>query len=546
VAVSRLPVRSDEGSDDDVGGLSLTDVLVRVHRRLAAHRTEVDDLNVFPVPDGDTGTNMLLTVRAAVEAANSFDADAPAAELREAVVRAALRGARGNSGVILSQVVRALAEETGPELDVPGLRAALGRARQLAYDAVAEPIEGTILTAIAVAADSAAAATGDLAAVTDRVRLDVHAAVARTPQQLDVLARAGVVDAGARGFALLCDALHGLVTGDDIDDVPAPHVHRSTEVVVEREAGSTDYRFEVQYLLELPDGAGDDAVAVELRRQLEGIGDSVVVVGSGGLLTVHVHTDDVGPAIELALRHGRPSRIEVVAFADQIAARAEARAAAAELGCVVVLPGHGLSALAEEVGAVVVHGAGGALPSVADLLDGVGAADATRILVLPGHRNAVPTAHQAAEVSRAEGGRELIVVDAAASAPAVLAALAVFDPSDPDAAATCAEAAGAVTPGEVVAAVRDADTPSGPVREGQWLGLLDGEVVAVADDPCDALEGLVAACDACELVTLVVGAGVDAAEQTRARDRVAAVLPDAEIDLVDGGQRPARYLLGFE
>ncbi|MFP5310732.1 MAG: DAK2 domain-containing protein [Actinomycetes bacterium] len=532
-----------------MGGLSLTDVLVRVQRRLAAHRTEVDDLNVFPVPDGDTGTNMLLTVRAAVEAAHALPTGAPAAELREAVVRAALRGARGNSGVILSQVVRALAEEVDGELDVDGWRRALARGRELAWQAVAEPVEGTILTAIAVAAESAAGASGDLADVTERVRLDVHAAVARTPQQLAVLAEAGVVDAGARGFALLCDAVHGLVTGEDVDDVPPPHVHRTTPVVVEREAGSSEYRFEVQYLLELPaDRAehADETVAAELRRQLEGIGDSVVVVGAGELLTVHVHTDDVGPAIELALRHGRPSRIEVVAFAEQIAARDEARAAAAALGCVVVLPGHGLAALAEEVGAVVVHGAGGALPSVADLLDGVGAAGAERIVVLPGHRNAVPTAHQAAEVSRAEGGREMLVVDEADSPAGVLAALAVFDPSDPDTLGEMSLAAGAVTPGEVVAAVRDAETPAGAVRRGQWLGVLDGDVVAVADDPCDALEAVAGRCADAELVTLVVGADVDADEQARARDCLTAALPDAEVDLVDGGQRPARYLLGFE
>jgi DAK2 domain fusion protein YloV len=525
-------------------------LLDRVHRVLGAHRREVDELNVFPVPDGDTGSNLVATVRSSLDA---LHAAAGTDDQLVEVVRGAMRGARGNSGVILSQVLRALVEAlTDEPLEADGFAALLDRARELAYDAVAEPVEGTILTAIRVAADVAGRERdAELAAVTRRVAVEVHGAVQRTPHQLAALREAGVVDAGARGFELVVDAIHGHLTGEALDeDLPGPHVRRDPDDG-RREAGSLEYAFEVQYLLE----ADGDAVA-PLRDALQELGDSVVVVEGGGLLTVHVHTNDVGPAIEAGLDQGRPSRIEVVHFGDQIAAQEAASAGVPDetrtVGCVAVLDGAGLRTIAERHGAVVVPGAAGRLPSVADLLNAAGEVTAEMIVVLPGHPNAVATGRQASAVSRAEGGRDLIVISAARTPASVLAALAVCDPTAGDADAVVAdmeEAAAAVRSGEVVAAVRDADTPIGTVREGQLLAVVDGEVRAVSDDPLDALAQVVSGCaeDACEVVTLILGAEVDDVERAAALRRIRDVLrDDVEVDVIDGGQRPVRYAVGTE
>ena len=525
-------------------------LLARVHAALASRRDIIDDLNVFPVPDGDTGTNMTLTVRAGLEALEATR-PAPGAELSRAVVRGALRGARGNSGVILSQVVRAVVEVvTGhSEVDARLYAQALARARDLAYEAVADPVEGTILTVVAAAADAARRAVAggcDLVATSAQVCAATAAAVELTRDQLEVLRAAGVVDAGARGFEVLVAAVHGHLTGEDppvrLDDAPAPY---------ELEPGGCQptlaHPFEVQYLLD-----ADDEDAAPLRSRLEQLGDSVVVVAAGGLLNIHVHTDEIGPAIEAGLDFGRPSDIEVVHFGDQMAARAVDRAAGrppASIGAVAVLSGGGATGIARDLGAVVVEGTAGELPSVADLLDAAGRVDAARVVILPGHLNAVATARTAVDVSVAEGGRELDVVEAAATPPAVLAALAMLD-AQADAQGVLADmraAAKAVRSGEVVAAVRDADTPVGKVERGQWLALADGQLVNVSEDPVLVLEHVCTALGAAdaEVVTLMLGADATEAERTRAReliDRLAA----GDVEVVDAGQRPARFWVGVE
>ncbi|MFA9431319.1 DAK2 domain-containing protein [Egicoccus sp. AB-alg2] len=533
-----------DGGGAPLAAAELPALLERVHAALAARRDTIDDLNVFPVPDGDTGTNMTSTVRAGLDALRAA-ADTPPRQQAEAVIRGAVRGARGNSGVILSQVIRAVVEVVSHEraVDAPLYARALQRARELAYEAVAEPVEGTILTVLARAADSAQLAAGagaDLVETSARVLAATREAVERTREQLAVLRDAGVVDAGARGFEVLLAAVHGHLTGEDPPPVQeAPHPPHGTAAC----DAPLDHRFEVQYLLD----AADEAAA-PLRRRLEVLGDSVVVVAAGGLLNVHVHTDDVGAAIEEGLRFGTPSDIEVTHFGDQIAANRAARPRR-RVGAVAVLHGDGLAALAERAGATVVSGRAGALPSVADLLNAVGTVDAEQVLLLPGHRNAVASAHQAAAVSVAEGGRPLEVVESAASPPAVLAALAVLDPTAPaeQAVTDVRAAAAAVRAGEVVAAVRDADTPIGAVRTGQWLGVVEGRVVLADDDPLAVLSTVCERLDvpAAELVTLLVGAGVDADEREGATSLVGNAAT-GELEVVDAGQRPARFWVGVE
>jgi uncharacterized protein len=379
--------------------------------------------------------------------------------------------------VILSQVLRAVAEvaaevEAGEgtnHLDASGYAQALERARELAYDAVAEPVEGTILTVIAESARVAreAAASQGLVAVSAATCAAASRAVAATTDQLDVLRDAGVVDAGARGFEVMLGAVHAHLTGE-----PAPTLADVTpRSRPHREACEDDlgYRYEVQYLLD-----ASDEDAGPLRKRLELLGDSVVVVAAGDLLNVHVHTDDVGAAIEAGLELGRPSGIEVTHFGDQLAARRQDRGAV--VGALAVLDGAGARQLAEAQGAVVVTGYAGALPSVADLLNAVGEVRTEQVVLLPGHPNAVPTAHQAVAVAVAEGGRPLEVVDAADSPCSVLAALSLLDPQGPTdlVVGDMRAAAEGLRDGEVVAAVRDASTPIGAVRAGQPLAVVHG------------------------------------------------------------------------
>lgn len=297
---------------------------------LGAARTSIDDLNVYPVPDGDTGTNLLLTMTAAAEAAReASERGGDLAGVARAMARGALLGARGNSGAILAQLLRGVAEvlAAGESAGGSDLRAALCRAADLARTSVETPVEGTVLTVARAAADAGAQADPpSLAEVARAAAAAGAAALARTPAQLDVLAAAGVVDAGGRGLCVLLDALVAVVTGDDPagdgPGMPVGHtlpplpVPRDRTGVAAREAGSPAFAYEVQYVLALPPHADDDALVRRLRGRLAGLGDSLVVVGGDGLWAVHVHVDDVGAAIEAGVDAGSPSRITVTRFAD--------------------------------------------------------------------------------------------------------------------------------------------------------------------------------------------------------------------------------------
>lgn len=538
-----------EGTDarplEGIGPDALLRLLDRTRDAFAAHRDEIDALNVFPVPDGDTGTNLLLTVDGVLEEVRGQADDLPGA-----VIRAALRSARGNSGVIFSQVLRALAEGVSEHgvLDAAGMAQVLGRARTYAYDAVADPVEGTMLTAMTAAAVAARRAQDGLDALAEDVVEAVGSAVRESTDTLQVLRDAGVVDAGARGIEVFCLELHGLATGAPPHHVPAPVVHRRGPTAASREAGSATYQYEVQYLLDAPEDA-----AGPLRERLGDLGDSVVVVAAGGLMNVHVHTNEIGAAIEAGLDHGRPARIQVVRFTDQVTAQersSRSRPPVVDLGAVAVVPGSGLAALVEELGGVPVLGGPGELPSVAEILNAVGTVHARRIVILPGHPNVIPAARQAVEVAVAEGGRPLDVLEEIDSIPAILSALAVLAPEgDPERTLDEMQVAGAaLRHAEVVPAIRDAETPIGPVRRGQHLSVCDGDVLAATDDPLEALREAALACgvERAELAMLIAGADVDDDELTRARDLLQELAPDLEIEEVAGGQASARYVLGLE
>jgi DAK2 domain fusion protein YloV len=293
---------------------------------LVVARDEIDSLNVYPVPDGDTGTNLALTMRAVADAVRE-PSEAPLGALAGAVARAALMGAKGNSGVILSQLVRGFADVVGGEgppveaIDGALLARALDRAADAARSAVTEPVEGTILTVARAAADAACTVVADheppVPTVAEAARDGAVIALAKTTDQLPSLAAAGVVDAGAKGLVVLLDALVDVLDGAAPSrpeyDVPPPIVDRSA-LRDAREQGSPEFAFEVMYLLDAP----DDVIA-DLRRRLVALGDSVVVAGGDGTWRVHVHVNDVDAAVAAGGSVGRPHRIEVTHFATQVA-----------------------------------------------------------------------------------------------------------------------------------------------------------------------------------------------------------------------------------
>ncbi len=519
---------------------------------LATAREEINALNVFPVPDGDTGTNLYLTMQTVAD--EVARADVELAATVQAMARGALLGARGNSGVILSQILRGLADVfTGCPVATGGdLQRALEHAARLAYDAVADPVEGTVLTVARAAARCANEADpADLAAVVNAAAKGAAEELARTPLHLAALAAAGVVDAGGRGLVVLLDALAEVVTGTTAVDTAAHVVPRTrAAVTAAREAGSEDYAYEVQYLIDVP-----DARVPALREALAPLGDSLVVVGGDGLFKVHVHVNDVGAALEAGIEAGRPHAIAVTRFVDQIAADEAGRKAAATspaaadtVAVVAVAPGEGLCKLFVESGACVVDGGPTNNPSTRELLDAVLAAGAAHVTVLPNDSNVRAVATRAAELAR-EHGREVAVIPTRSPVQG-LAALAVHDPTRRfgDDVIAMTSAAGATRFGEVTVAVRDAGTPAGEVHQGQTLGLLDGEVVTVGTDVPEVARGLLdrMLIGGGELVTIVVGADADASLAAGLCDYLDAVRPHIETVVYDGGQPHYPLLLGVE
>lgn len=507
---------------------------------LSATRVEIDALNVYPLPDGDTGSNMLLTWQSVAEGVR-VAAPGDAAVL-EAARRAALLGARGNSGVILAQWLTALVDALAPtSRDGAALAPAFATAAAAARRAVREPVDGTILS---VAAAAGAVESGALATVTAAATAAARAALAATPEQLPPLAAAGVVDAGGRGLVVLLEALDAAVSGRPLLHVPPPvgaaGVLRA--LVAAREDGSEAFAYEVQYLLE-----ADESAIPTLREQLAPLGDSLVVVGSEGTWNVHVHVNDVGAALERGVEAGRPYRITMTRFADQAAARSVPAATAAGRAVVTVVEGVGLVDLLRAEGAVVVPG--DPKPSVGDLLAAVESTGAGEVVILPSDGELIATAQQAAAAARAADPDRTIVVVPTYSPVQDLAALAVAqsDRSFGDDVIAMAEAVGSTRIGAVTVATREALTSAGHCVPGDVLGVIDHDVVLLDRDiavvATSLLDRMLAGGG--ELVTLVAGVDLDPAVADVVTAHLEGQHPFVEFSVYDGGQ-PTALLVGVE
>ena len=522
---------------------------------LRSHREVINRLNVYPVPDGDTGTNMTLTIESVTAALDPLGDDAPMADVCKAIAHGSLMGARGNSGVILSQMLRGLVAKFPAEGNVePGLLAdSLEHADVLARQAVVRIVEGTMLSIARAAAEGARAHCETLSALVRSARDRARAALAFTPEQLPVLKQAGVVDSGGTGLLLLYDALC-LVVAEDPPPVAPPlesiqvHVHEEPEI---HAPGIADLRYEVMYLLD-----ADDSKMHAFREVWSVLGDSIVIVGGDGLYNCHIHTDDIGGSIEAALDAGRPREIRVTDLSEQVIEERWVREAAdvqdQELdpppatAVVAVVVGDGVGRIFRSLGVrKLVKGGQSMNPSTADLVEAVIATGSSQVVILPNNKNIRPVAEQVNGLVD-----QTVTVVPTNSIVEGFAALLEYDP---DASAEeNAEAMGSsacnVVAGEVTQAVRDTTTDAGDVHVGDWIGLSAEGVLSIADSIAAASNQLLARLlrPDHELLTIIEGEGSSPANTRRITEFLADEYPAIACEVHHGGQPLYPYYFGIE
>ena len=511
----------------------------------------VNALNVFPVPDGDTGTNMLLTIRAVQQELAKDTRESLGGAVR-LMARGALMGARGNSGVILSQFLRGLSRpledhgEAGPELT----SVAFQEGAAAAYKAVSEPVEGTLLTVVRRTAeamrDSIQGGEPDLVELFETALASCRKAVLQTPDQLPVLKEAGVVDAGGQGFAIMLEAALRYLQGEDAGAVHIETVQPLSQVTESflEAAESELYGYCTQLLVS---GTALDPDA--LRAQLSVLASSTVVIGDDTMVKIHVHTFDPGAILSLGTAVGTLSSVTIENIDEQHQEFQKARrqeTPMAPLGVVAVAWGQGIEELFRSLGAGhVVVGGQTMNPSCQELLDAVESLRAETALVLPNNPNIIPTAHQAAGLS----STPLRVVETR-NIPQGVAAMLAYNPEMDDAANAAAMqgAAASVRAGEVVTAVRDATVDGRAVRAGEVMGTLEGDLVVSGPQRQEVLGALVQHAGAVEgsLITLYWGGDTTEAEADEAALDLQNRCPGVDVELVHGGQPYYHYLVSIE
>ena len=541
-----------------MGVAELRQVVGTFRDLLALHKEAINRLNVYPVPDGDTGTNMGLTLESV--ATEMAGADEDMASTCAAISHGSLMGARGNSGVILSQVLRGLAStfSDAASVDATQFTSALESAATAAYGAVMKPVEGTILTVVREASEAARerldAGDASLADVLDAARERGHDALARTPEMLPVLAEAGVVDAGGAGFLLFFDAALHVLDGRELPDPPeddgaAAFITAGFERPDDHDTDVSDMRYEVMHFLEAPDESIQG-----FKEAWAEIGDSIVVVGGDGIWNCHVHTNDIGAAIEAAIEVGRPKEIRVTDLLEEVIEERSVRAAveaAAErpkvpCAIVAVSPSRGIGRIFSSLGVQeLVTGGQTMNPSTADLLAAVEHAPADQVVILPNNKNIIAVANQVQDHTA-----KTVVVVPTTSVPEGFASLLAYDPQS-DASANAEgmnEIADGVTIGEVTQAVRDTSTDAGAVSEGDWIGL-DRAGISVIEPSMTAaavslLERLVESDH--EIVTIIEGADAFDADTAQLTAWLSEHRPDVEVEVHAGGQQHYPYFFGIE
>jgi uncharacterized protein len=540
-------------------GGDLRGALVAASAWLDTQAERINALNVFPVPDGDTGTNMSLTLRASVDALNQLPETVSVGEVARAAYQAALMGARGNSGVILSQLLRGFAQALdGKQVMTPhDLAAALASASDVAYRGVSRPVEGTILTVARNVAEEAAVAArlGEgLPRVLERTIRAAAEAVAETPNQLEVLRKAGVVDSGGEGYRVVLEGAWMWWTGRSIDQANGtgapPHTRALLDAVAADE--ETPFGFCTEFLLRDCEMSVD-----EVKAEMENLGESVIAVGDRELLRVHVHTLRPGRALEFAVDHGTLAKVKVENMMLQhqqfAAGPAQTRGTgptrdqvrATSIGVIAVAAGEGFKQVFRSLGATVVEGGQTMNPSVQEILAAVNSSGYQQLIILPNNGNIIMTARHAIELTP----HRLEVIPTETVPQGIGALLAFNFQADLQTnVEAMRQAAHAVHTIEATRAVRDAQVDGLSVRSGQSLGIFDGKVVAVDVTPDRAVLRALdhAPVQSLEIVTIYHGQGVTPAAAQALASSIREAHPGLAVEVVSGGQPHYPYVVSLE
>jgi len=518
---------------------------------LQDHKENLNSLNVYPVPDGDTGSNMVATLNSVVSEIESLEENPELENIIEAISHGSLMGARGNSGVIISQILRGFVSEiksaSRKTIDANLFSEALSAASSAAYEAVGNPVEGTILTVVretAEAAEKAVSEESGLLSVAEIAREVAKHSLDSTPELLPVLARAGVVDAGGSGFLLMMDSLLHV-----IDDRPMPEPEVVTVSVdslildVHDETSNSGTRYEVMYFLE----AQDDLIP-DFKKAWSEIGDSIVVVGGENIWNCHVHTNNIGAAVEAGISVGKPYDIRVTDLFEEVAENHHDHDVADPVGCsvIAVANGDGIGEIFRSLGATrIVQGGQSMNPSTADLLEAAETTASEHVIILPNNSNIVAVAEQVDSQTS-----KTVRVVGTHTVTEGFASLLGYDPeatSDKNQTGM-SQASQMVESGEITTAVRESTTEIGEIKKGDSLGLQKGKVTVIAETIVEATKNLLKEMisDEHEIVTLIAGVDSNEKETDEIVAWVNAEFEELEVEVHEGGQPLYPYYIGIE
>ena len=525
-------------------------------KALDARKDEINRLNVFPVPDGDTGTNMSLTLAMVVENLAALPIGASNADKRRAITTGALMGARGNSGVITSQILRGLCEgfDGHEDFDIDAIGDAFAKAVEVAFNAVRKPVEGTILTVLRDTAEAARPAKKNRPSLEEYLQNIVNAAYAsvqRTPDLLPVLKENGVVDAGGYGLAIFFDSFVAALTGRTealVDEMAfARTAAPKAEIEQINDWEGSNYTYCNEFLVHTDDLDQDAALDF-----LQTMGDCELCVGNAPVYKVHVHSNTPNKVLEYFLDRGAVSEVHIHNMKLQIAARSasleeDQAQERRPIGLVAVCAGSGNAAILESLGVdVVVSGGQTMNPSTKELLDAVNRVNADAVIILPNNKNIIMASQSCADVSE-----KPCAVVPTTSVPEAFSALFVFDENATleDNVEEMTEVAGEVKTGEVTCAIKDAkDAHGNPIKEGDTIGIADGSIEVVSDSVVDATLGILAAMEAEDADTLTILAGEDLSQEAfdSIVERIEEAYEDIEIDPHRGEQPLYPIILSLE
>ncbi|MCR4695033.1 MAG: DAK2 domain-containing protein [Pseudobutyrivibrio sp.] len=523
-------------------------------KSLESKKEWINELNVFPVPDGDTGTNMTMTIMSAAKAVSELK-DPDMKTLTKAMSSGSLRGARGNSGVILSQLLRGFAKVAGnyDELTVEILNEAFEKATQTAYKAVMQPKEGTILTVARAAADKAAEIalkTDDIQVFADAVITAAEETLAKTPDMLPVLKQAGVVDSGGQGLVQFLKGGQDILLGKEVDlTIGEPVEEKEEETVEEQAAPAEDVKFDYCTGLTVKSSAKLLSYQIkEFKAYLESAGDLLDFTNDDNKMTVHVHTLEPGNVITKAMAYGQLSDVKVLNNSENACNKSASNAEPEkEMGFVSIATGEGLSSIFIELGCdYMIPGGQTMNPSTDDILSAVEHVNAKTVFVLPNNKNIILAANQAASICK---DKKLVVIPTK-TIPQGITALISFsaDASVEDNTNAMTEEIANVKTGQVTYAVRDTMIDDKEIKMNDWMGMGDSGLLSVNADIDTAFLEMIDAMvsEDSSVVSIYWGEGSDENKATALGEKIAEKYPDLEIEISCGGQAVYAYIVSVE